>query len=124
MLLVRRPEYHPLSINHERSARHVRHLRIAADYAAGVPVVQIAEQYGVARTTVSHIARRLGIAPRDRKRSDHAAILFDYRLGLPIADIAARHKVSLALVVKVAQEAGEPPRYAATQTRRSLALDA
>ena len=48
---------HPLSTQHDYSRRLERHLRVARDYAAKVPIDRIATEYGLAPATgVQHRA--------------------------------------------------------------------
>ena len=93
------------------SERELRHTRIAARYAAGDPVAQIAREEGVCVKTVRNVARRQGLpSRRPDVRSRNSRIARRYASGELIATIAEDEGVHPSYVGAVGKRAGVAPR--------------
>jgi hypothetical protein len=80
-------------------------------YERGLPVTEIAERFQVCVKTVRNVARRAGVAARNRPQPQRdAEIVRAYEAGNPVGRIAATHGVSRPWVRHVAERAGLPPR--------------
>jgi hypothetical protein len=87
-----------------------RNARIAADYCAGMPLPEMVEKYGLARTTIESIAQHTGARrpPRDNAAREQlcAAVCADWADGVQSKVIAQRHGITIHAAQKIAMEAG------------------
>ena len=88
-------------------------------YASGMPVKQIAERFGVHRTTITQIAASAGVTMRNQPLSpavqEEASCLYDS--GLSLAQVAERLKVAPSAVRTAVLATGRTIRPAGRSTR-------
>ena len=88
-------------------------------YASGMPVKQIAERFGVHRTTITQIAASAGVTMRNQPLSpavqEEASRLYDS--GLSLAQVAERLKVAPSAVRTAVLATGRTIRPAGRSTR-------
>lgn len=93
----------PSAANAERNAS------IAADYCAGMPLGEMAEKYGVAKSTIESVVQDAGARrpPKDvaAREKIHAAVLVDWAAGVPVEEISTRYSMPIGRVRKIAMAA-------------------
>lgn len=87
--------------------------KIAAAYADGATIAELAEAHGVSRTPIRRAIAAAGIVTRrggvmGPTDAEAAAMVEDHRSGMPIAQIAAKHGRGRNVVRRALTRAGIP----------------
>jgi uncharacterized protein (DUF433 family) len=95
-----------LSLSLERAARSARRSGVLDDYAAGVPISEIAKKYSMSDAYVVKLARSAGLTRYTSRPGRRAQAVEAYVAGTPVADIVRDLGVDRKSVYAWARQAG------------------
>ena len=79
---------------------------IAADYRAGMPVLEILSQHEISTTILYRAVKDADRTLRRAARADlDAAVIADYRAGMPVLEILRRHEISTTILYRAVKDA-------------------